>query len=401
MLKPKKVILKDGSVVWAIYEREGGRGSKAINRRFQTCKEAYEFLEEFNSEKKKLRQGFVKVGSFYETTFKIEAENWLEDLKMRASHSHFNRSKSNIDDFIKNYGNIEPNKITPEFLTILQRKLKQRPGRKKDTFWTNASVNRYTEAICATLNFSSSQKRIPFNPVSGFKKLPRNNHEMLFWDEQEASGFLAWANRKYSNISNKCRRKARKNYIAYFLALNTGMRAGEIWGLKPYDLIFNADEAGDTIFVRRQFTKEGKFMPLKGELISNKDKSRHVPCPQELRKELESLIQCNHIRGDETIFQSTFGNPINHDSFSDRFARDLQNWKGRKIRFHDLRHTAATLMLSKGIDVKTVSEILGHEDLGTTMIYVHLIGNKIRQVSKSFCIQPQEMKPRLHLISNL
>ena len=251
------------------------------------------------------------------------------------------------------------------------------------------------------LNFSASQKRIPFNPVSGFNKLPKTSPEMLFWDEKEAQSFLAWANRKYSNWSNLSRHKARKNYIAYLLALNTGMRAGEIWGLKPHDLFFNESGVGDTIFVRRQFNAVIKaFAPLKGGATANKDKSRHVPCAPALRKELETLIRSNNTRGDETIFQSVFGRPFNHDSFSDKFERDVRRWGGRKVRFHDLRHTAATLMLSKSIDVKTVSEILGHESLLTTMIYVHLLGEKIKQVSKTFSVLPEEAKPSLHLVSN-
>ncbi len=41
--------------------------------------------------------------------------------------------------------------------------------------------------------------------------------------------------------------------------------------------------------------------------------------------------------------------------------------------------------------MKTVSEILGHEDLATTMIYVHLLGDKIKQISNSFAVQPQNL----------
>jgi integrase len=154
-------------------------------------------------------------------------------------------------------------------------------------------------------------------------------------------------------------RKARRNYVAYLLALNTGMRAGEIWGLKPRDLSLSAD--GDTIFVRRQFHGiERKFTLLKGARKTGKDKSRHVPCAPILRNELRALIEHNQTGPDEPIFQTPFGNPIHHDCFADLFARDLKKWGGRRIRFHDLRHTAATLMLAKGVDVKTVSEILGH-----------------------------------------
>lgn len=391
MAKPRKVIRKDGNVVWEAYVREGGRGSKEIRRRFSTCKEAQAFVDEFKYEKKELRQGFLKVGSFSTTTFREESERWLENLRLRSSPSHFRRCSDMIKDFNATYGNFELNQITSEFLASLQAKLKSRPGKQPKTTLSNSSVNRYTEAICAVLNFSTSQKRIPYSPAAGFKKLPKRATEMLFWDEREARDFLAWASKKYTWKTNKSR-LARKYYIVYLMALNTGMRAGEIWGLKPRDLSFNADGDGDTIFVRRQLNRLSReFAPLKGGVGGGKDKSRHVPCPKELRRELEAMLQYNGTGPDEPVFQNMFdGGPMDHDNFARRFWNDLEKWGGRRIRFHDLRHTAATLMLSKGVDVKTVSAILGHEDIGTTMIYVHLLGDRIKQVSRSFVIQPAE-----------
>lgn len=389
MSKPKKVINSDGSTAWEVRGEIGGRGSKQLKRRFNSYQEASDFLDDFKVEQKKLRQGAVKVGSFLETTFADEAANWLRDLELRSAPGHFRRMVDVIEDFNKSFGRFEPNKITPEFLSEYQKDLKRRSGKKPKSKLANATVNRYTEAICATLTFAASQRRIPFNPISGFKKLPRNSPEMHFWDEKEASDFLAWANKKYVDPSNGNHFQARKNYVAYLLALNTGTRAGEIWGLKSHDFFFNEDGVGDTIFVRRQFNALSKdFAPLKGGVSSNKDKSRHVPCPSELREELEALIRFNKTGGDKTVFQSASGHPINHDAFADRFFRDVKQWGGRKIHFHALRHTAATLMLSKGIDVKTVSEILGHEDISTTMTYVHLLGDKVKQVSRTFVVKP-------------
>jgi integrase len=400
MSKAKKINLPDGTSVWEIRTREGGRGSGALKRRFPSAKEAYDFQTEFLKERQKRLQGYVEVGSFHGTSFRQEADNWLKQLKLRCSPGHYRRSKDTIEDFNKTYGNYEPNKITLDLLCYLQGKLKERPGRKAGTVWANASVNRYTEAICAVLNFSAEQRRIPHSPITGFKKLPKNSPEMLFWSEEEACSFLAWASHKYCDWSNKSRFKSRKNYIAYFTAINTGARAGEIWGLRPSDLFFNADELGSTIFIRRQFNLLKKdYGPLKGELLTDSDKSRHVPCPPELREELKTLIRHNDTRRDEPLFQSTFGTPINHDSFADRFERDVRQWIGRRIRFHDLRHTAATLMLSKGVDVKTVSDILGHEDLQTTMIYAHLLGNRIKQVSITFSVLPAQLpRPQLQLV---
>lgn len=56
------------------------------------------------------------------------------------------------------------------------------------------------------------------------------------------------------------------------------------------------------------------------------------------------------------------------------------------IRFHDLRQTAATLLISSGIDLRTVQEIFGHEDITTTMNYTHLIGDNIKKVADLFSI---------------
>ncbi|MFN8845813.1 MAG: tyrosine-type recombinase/integrase, partial [Bdellovibrionales bacterium] len=88
-------------------------------------------------------------------------------------------------------------------------------------------------------------------------------------------------------------------------------------------------------------------------------------------------------------FRNEKGLPICHDNFSDRqFAKDLKAWGGKRIRFHDLRHTSTTLMIANGVDIKTVKEICGHADITTTMNYVHLLSGSIANVSKVFSLKP-------------
>lgn len=66
----------------------------------------------------------------------------------------------------------------------------------------------------------------------------------------------------------------------------------------------------------------------------------------------------------------------------------MRDWGGKRIRFHDMRHTAATLMISSGVDLKTVKEICGHSDIQTTMNYAHLVSGSIEHVARSFLIAP-------------
>ena len=77
----------------------------------------------------------------------------------------------------------------------------------------------------------------------------------------------------------------------------------------------------------------------------------------------------------EWIFPSTAGTPIGVCNFHKNSWKPLLKRAGLPpTKFHDLRHTAATLMLSRGVPVKVVSEMLGHADVSTTLsIYAHVL----------------------------
>ena len=56
-----------------------------------------------------------------------------------------------------------------------------------------------------------------------------------------------------------------------------------------------------------------------------------------------------------------------------------------------MRHTATTLMIAGGVDIKTVKEICGHADIATTMNYVHLITGSVNKVAQSFSVNPEKV----------
>ncbi len=158
------------------------------------------------------------------------------------------------------------------------------------------------------------------------------------------------------------------------------MRAGEIWGLKVVDLASD----GSSIWVRRQFNRVTlDFGPTKSK------KPRYVPCTEELWSEILKLVKLERLKPEDTVFRNHKGNPVCHDNFADRqFSKDLKAWGGREIRFHDIRHTATTLMIANNVDLKTVKEICGHADVATTMNYVHLLSGSIAKVSQIFRLKP-------------
>lgn len=80
-------------------------------------------------------------------------------------------------------------------------------------------------------------------------------------------------------------------------------------------------------------------------------------------------------------------------------GKNLKAWGGRPIRFHDLRHTATTLLIASGVDLKTVKEICGHADISTTMNYVHMVSGAIEKVALNFSITPsKEVSRNLRIV---
>ena len=105
-------------------------------------------------------------------------------------------------------------------------------------------------------------------------------------------------------------------------------------------------------------------------LVSKSKKTRRIPINAKLGKLL--LEQRLTSGGSEYVYSSSNGKPYKrHDSLNQAFGGACRRSGIRGLRFHDLRHTAATRMVESGANIVAVSTILGHADLRTTMRYAH------------------------------
>jgi integrase len=147
----------------------------------------------------------------------------------------------------------------------------------------------------------------------------------------------------------------------YVLAVTTGMRIGEMFGLKWSDV----DLEVGVLRVRRTVSADGTVNPPK--TASSRRTVR--------LSTLAVRALTGHPRTAEWVFASAAGTPIGVCNFHKNSWRPLLQRAGLPhARVHDLRHTAATLMLSRGVPVKVVSEMLGHADVSTTLsIYAHVL----------------------------
>ena len=154
-------------------------------------------------------------------------------------------------------------------------------------------------------------------------------------------------------------------YELYYLDLATGLRRGELLGLKWTDI----DLDRGVLKIQRAISRQnGKVVeaPLK-----TKNAYRTLPLSADAIDVLKA--QKNKVGSSEWVFPSPTGDPMSPDSVLHMLQRVLKRAGLPRIRFHDLRHTFATMALQNGVDVKTVSSMLGHYSAGFTLdTYAHV-----------------------------
>lgn len=370
-------------IVYDVRYRPAGKNSKQCSKTFKRMSDAREFFAQTSKELVDVRLGLTHGARFEDTTFAEEARFWLEQMAVELSFGWLRRARVIIEKIlVPRYGHLTPNMFNIAYIRRIQAELKSVKRRNgRDRPLANASVNRYTEVVCAILNYSVKTQRIPFNPSKGYSKLPDDRIEMSYWETDEVQDFLRFVSKKFPRGHEE-----RWVYVAVLVALNCGMRAGELWGLMPGDI------KDETLYIKRQWREIEKRFDLPKGKRNRKGKDRvpyrHTVLHEVVRDELMEVVKQRDVGADQTIFYGEGGKPRGHRSFAHRFERLVKAWGGRRIRFHDLRHTAITLWVHAGINLKVIQDMAGHESITTTMGYVHMVGGSVSKVS------------RLHLIAD-
>ncbi|OPY81695.1 MAG: putative prophage phiRv2 integrase [Syntrophus sp. PtaU1.Bin005] len=156
-----------------------------------------------------------------------------------------------------------------------------------------------------------------------------------------------------------------KYRMLFLTAIMTGARQGEILGLEWSDVDFEKKQ----IHIRRTFNHERFFTP------KTKGSIRSIDLAPMMVLELKKWKLASGGHEDELVFQTVTGNPIEAGKLITRYFKPSLKRAGLpSIRFHDLRHTYASLLLSQGENIKYISAQLGHANPTTTLnIYAHLM----------------------------
>jgi integrase len=157
-----------------------------------------------------------------------------------------------------------------------------------------------------------------------------------------------------------------RHHALYCLALTTGMRRGEILGLRwgCLDLALRTVHVRQTLVAGRGSpTFESPKSAKSRRSITLTTRAVHA---LELHRERQSKAGFS-VEDEALVFTSTRGTPINTSRLHLAFKAFLVRAGLPDIRFHDLRHTCATLLLSKGVHPKIVQELLGHATINITL----------------------------------
>ena len=267
---------------------------------------------------------------------------------------------------IPQIGQIPLNKLTQNELQQFYARLKK-GGRKKhvEKFGEGLSdrMVRSCHTTCRTaLEKAVTEGLIRINPAVGCKLPPKKAKGMQVLTPAEIVRFLTQA-------------KEEGYYEIFLLELTTGMRRGEILALKWRDLNL---ATGELHIARQVIRVQGETMVSQPKTKSSLRTVILAPDMVEILAELKQTVT------GEWIFPSPVneGQPRNPCALYHRFQTILKRANCKRVRFHDLRHTFATMAIENGMDIKTLSAMIGHVSAETTLnIYSHITDTMQQQAA--------------------
>jgi integrase len=322
-----------------------------------------------------------------------ECQQWLkETIKQIDNGLTYNASQIKVSDFLEDWltsikSSIKPGSyyqydmtihthILPYIGMIFLKELRldqiqKLYNKKLETGTGKSTIDIMHRVLHQAFKHAVVLRIIPYNPTDGVIVPKQKRKEMKFYNETQVSQLLMAV-------------KETRNEALYQMEISSGMRESELLGLKWSDV----DWKNRTISISRQLvhnhtnskSKDEYFGSLKTD-SSNRTISLGDYTVEKLRDHMkiqdierkESTKRGKWIEHD-LIFPSKYGTPMNQGNLLLSFRNITRHAGLPEIRFHDLRHTAATLMLNHGVPVIVVSKRLGHSSVSITLdVYGHLI----------------------------
>lgn len=331
---------------------------------FATKKNAQSALHEVTSDLNKGRfvePHRIQIGEFL-------AERWLPSIEETVRFSTFDSYRRNAQlHVIPRIGGIQLRNLTPLRVSALYTELLRdgrRDGRGGLAPKTVRNIHLMLHKALADAHRWELIARNPAEQVTppGNGK-DTSNGELRTWTAAELRCFL-------DSMRNK------KHFAAMYLTAMTGMRRGEVLGLRWRDVHFRESTISitQTLISVAYEIRISKPKTQRSRRSISIDRSTMEVLDQHRERTIAEAEYPGAGEGDPLVFCKPDGSPYHPDWFRQVFERQVARLDIPKIRYHDLRHTYATLALRAGVHPKIVSERLGHSSVAVTLdVYSHAV----------------------------
>jgi integrase len=252
--------------------------------------------------------------------------------------------------------------LTPGTVVDFAAALRSEPTAKGHNGLSPRSTQLAVGVLKAACAFAVSTEMIGRNPIAGVRRPRAEGHAMRVWTSAEARSFLEATSDDRLGF-------------AWALLLTRGLRRGELCGLRWSAVDLNAG----TLRI------ESTLITVDGQPVASRPKTsaglRSIPLDAQLvallrahrkRQRTEQVAAGPTYEKGGYLLADELGRPYHPDTVSGWFEASVADTGLPRIRLHDCRHTAASLMLASGVPVKVVSEILGHASpMITLSVYAH------------------------------
>jgi integrase len=326
------------------YDNTGKRRWKTLPQG-ATKKTARKVLREIEDQ---LEKGFY-IPSQHIPTFEEASKDWLKYKKPNIRASTYSVYEGHTRNHFHELEKIKINRISTKMI-------EQYIADRLESGINIATLRKVLKTMGQILKYAVRHKYIPQSPMEYIER-PRGD------GQQEKKKIRVLVPQEIPTLLQNI--DEQKFRVLIMLAIMSGGRQGELLGLKWSDVAWENNQ----IHIQRTFNNSAWYLP------KSKTSDRKVDLGPEMMRELKKWkLRCPPSNLD-LVFPNGAGNPIDDSGMLRRhFHPSLKKAGIERIRFHDLRHTYASLLIDQGENIKYIQTQLGHSTPSITLdVYAHLM----------------------------
>jgi integrase len=348
-----KIAKRRGRYVLDYYDNRGKRRWQTL-KKGTTLKQAKDELRDIENQ---LARG-IHIPTKEVPLFNKVAADWLEYKKANVRGNTWNMYRGHVENHFEFVNDLKINRVT---VVTVEKFISDR--RKDDV--SLPLLRKLLITFGQVMKYAVRHRLIDHNPVAEAEK-PRDQGEEKTFDihvlkPAEINSFLDAT-------------EDEKHHTLFMLAIMSGCRQGELFGLKWSDILWETSQ----LHIQRTYNNSAWYRP------KSKASIRKIDLGPTVIKQLKKWKLACPPNEHDLVFPNQSGNPLDHGHMLRNFFWPaLKKAELIQIRFHDMRHTFASLLIAQGENIKYIQKQMGHSKPSVTMdIYAHLMDEENPEAAK-------------------